>query len=153
SSTNDQEASEGNANQSENTRDDSDDDSESDILSKYSAEEIEYARVWLQLGVTQEIDELYVEHFSAGEPLNPDDESSIDYTEDVIHLCGYSLVEGSITYSGNGEGTMKLYSTISHRWDGQNPAGEHAYKRMIKATEQIPIDTDDANKVEALIKQ
>src|SRR5699024_9508852 len=132
SSTNDQEASEGNANQSENTRDDSDDDSESDILSKYSAEEIEYARVWLQLGVTQEIDELYVEHFYAGEPLNPDDETIIDYTEVVIYLTVYSLVEGSITYRGNGDGTIKLYRNIPHSWDVKNPACEHAYKRIIE---------------------
>ena len=153
SSNNDQEVSEENTNQSENTRDDSDDHSENDILSKYSAEEIEYARVWLQLGVTQEIDELYVEHFSAGEPLNPNDETSIDYPEDVIHLSGSRLVEGSITYSGNGDGTIKLYRKIPHRWDGKNPAGEHAYKRIIEATEQIPIDTGDAKKVEALIKK
>ena len=153
SSNNDQEVSEENTNQSENTRDDSDDHSENDILSKYSAEEIEYARVWLQLGVTQEIDELYVEHFSAGKPLNPDDETSIDYPEDVIHLSGSRLVEGSITYSGNGDGTIKLYRKIPHRWDGKNPAGEHAYKQIIKATEQISIDTGDAKKVEALIKK
>jgi len=153
SSNNDQEVSVGNANQSENTRDDSDDDSESDILSKYSSEEIEYARVWLQLGVTQEIDELNVEHFSAGEPLNPDDETSIDYPEDVIRLSGSRLVEGSITYSGNGDGTIKLYSKIPQRWDGKNPAGEHAYKQIIEATEQVSIDTGDAKKVETLIKK
>ncbi|SES18263.1 hypothetical protein SAMN04487944_12241 [Gracilibacillus ureilyticus] len=78
---------------------------DNDPLSEYSSEQIEYARVWLQLGPNQEIDELNVWHIEAGEPLNPTDEKSAAYPEDVIQLAGSRLVDGSVTYSGNGDGT------------------------------------------------
>ncbi len=47
---------------------------EDNVLAAYSSEKIEYARVWLQLGPNQEIDELNVRHISAGEPINPNDD-------------------------------------------------------------------------------
>ncbi|VEF47527.1 lipoprotein [Bacillus freudenreichii] len=50
----------------------------SGVLSEYSPEEIDYARVWLQLGATQDIDELNAKHISAGEPLNPDDKTTLN---------------------------------------------------------------------------
>lgn len=146
------ETSEENAGQAEAKNEDASDNGGNDALAEHSSEEIEYARIWLQLGDTQEIDELNVQHFSSGEPLNPDDETSIDYPEDVIQLSGSRLVEGSITYSGNGDGTIKLYK-IPQRWDGKNPAGEDAYKQIIEDTEQVSIDTGDDKKVEALIKK
>ncbi|MEZ2719756.1 hypothetical protein [Niallia circulans] len=37
------------------------------ILSAYSSKEIEYARVWLQIVNNQDIEELRVQHISAGE--------------------------------------------------------------------------------------
>lgn len=71
-------------------------DSDEEDLSQYSTEQIEYARVWQQLGANQEIDGLYVQQIPEGTPLNP---------EDVIQLAGSCLVDGSVTYSGNGDGT------------------------------------------------
>lgn len=124
---------------------------DNDVLSQYSAEEIEYARVWLQLGANQEIDELYVEHLSKGTPLNPDDVTSIDYPEDVIQLSGTRLVDGVITYSGNGDGTINVYN-VPKRWDGKNPAGEDVYKKVIEDIEQEYIDIGDDEKVEKLIE-
>lgn len=50
-------------------------------LSQYSNEQIEYARVWLQLGPNQDIDELNVRHILAGEPINPNDDTSANYPE------------------------------------------------------------------------
>jgi len=47
-----------------------------DNLGEYTSEQIEYARVWLQLGPNQAIDELNVQHIKAGKPLNPNDETS-----------------------------------------------------------------------------
>lgn len=122
-------------------------------LSEYSAEEIEFARVWLQLGATEDIDELNVRHIFAGEPLNPDDETSIDYPEDVVQLTGSRLVEGSITYSGNGDGTINVYYKIPQRWDGKNPAGEDTYLKIIEATQLESIDPGDDKNVEKLIKK
>ncbi|WP_289889940.1 hypothetical protein [Virgibacillus pantothenticus] len=45
-----------------------------------------------------------VRHIPAGTPLNPDDETSVNYPEDVIQLVGSRLVDGS-TYSSNVDGT------------------------------------------------
>lgn len=60
------------------------DEKEENPLAQYSSEEIEFARVWLQLGPNKEIDGLYVRLIPAGTPLNPDDETSLNYPEDVI---------------------------------------------------------------------
>lgn len=89
-------------------------------LSQYSSEQIEYARVWLQLGPNQEIDALYVRHILAGEPINPNDDTSASYPEDVIQLAGGRLVDGSVTYSGNGDGTINVYN-VPLRWESNVP--------------------------------
>lgn len=125
---------------------------EDSILSAYSSEEIEYARVWLQLGENQEINQLYAEQIAAGEPLHPDDETSVDYPEDVVQLSGTRLVDGTITYSSNGDGTVNVYD-VPKRWDGVNPAGEDVYKKIIANTEQVSIDPGDDEEVKALIKK
>ncbi|TWT01586.1 hypothetical protein [Planomicrobium sp. CPCC 101079] len=119
--------------------------------SQYSSEEIEYARVWLQLGANQEIDGLYVQHIPAGEPLNPDDETSGTYPEDVIQLAGSRLVDGSVTYSGNGDGTINVYN-VPLRWDGEYPAGKEFYEEIIDNTELVSVDTGDDQEVIRLIK-
>lgn len=141
-----------NSNKDNNSRN-SNDGKKNDVLAKYSPEEIEYARIWLQLGDTQNIDKLNVQHISSGTPLNPDDKTSLDYPEDVVQLTGSRLAEGSITYSSNGDGTIKLYSKIPQRWDGKNPAGEDTYKDIIEDTKQKSIDTGDDEKVKELIKK
>src|SRR5699024_8100689 len=88
-----------------------------DPLSAYSSEQIEYARIWLQLGPNQELDELNVHHIPAGEPLHSEDETSVNYPEDVIQLSGTRLVDGSVTYSGNGDGKINVLN-VSFRCDG-----------------------------------
>lgn len=120
-------------------------------LSKYSSEEIEYARIWLQLGANQEIDELNVWHISAGELLNPDDETSAVYPEDVIQLAGSRLIDGSVTYSSNANGTINLYN-VPLRWDGNYPAGKSFYEDIIKNKKVISINPGEDEKVQRLIK-
>ncbi|CEG23847.1 hypothetical protein BN1080_02854 [Planococcus massiliensis] len=120
-------------------------------LSEYSAEQIEYARVWLQLGANQEIDGLYVNIIPEGTPLNPDDETSAAYPEDVIQLAGSRLVDGSVTYSGNGDGTVNLYN-VPLRWDGEYPAGEEFYTEIIENTELVAIDPGNDEEVIRLIE-
>ncbi|PSL41578.1 hypothetical protein B0H99_102262 [Planomicrobium soli] len=122
-----------------------------ETLSDYSSQEIEYARVWLQLGANQDIDGLYVNYMPAGTPLNPDDETSGTYPEDVIQLAGSRLVDGSVTYSGNGDGTINVYN-VPLRWDGNYPAGEDFYSEIINNTELVPIDVGDDKEVIRLIK-
>ena len=122
-----------------------------DALSPYSSEQIEYARVWLQLGPNQDIDSLYVERIPADTPLNPDDDTSGVYPEDVIQLAGSRLVDGSVTYSGNGDGTINVYN-VPLRWDGEYPAGEEFYTEIIDNTELVPVDVGEDEEVIRLIK-
>ncbi|MBM7601077.1 hypothetical protein JOC34_003498 [Virgibacillus halotolerans] len=89
-------------------------------LSQYSSEQIEYARVWLQLGPNQGIDELNVRQIPAGKPINPNEDTSASYPEDVIQLAGSRLVDGSVTYSGNGDGTINVYK-VPLRWGSSVP--------------------------------
>lgn len=125
---------------------------EENPLSQYSSQEIEYARIWLQLGPNQDIDELNVQHIPAGTPLNPNDTTSGSYPEDVIQLAGSRLVDGSITYSGNGDGTINIYN-VPLRWDGKYPAGEKFYKEIIENTKQVYINPSNDEKVIKLINK
>lgn len=135
----------------DSTPSDADNPQEEDALSQYSSEEIEYARVWLQLGPNQDIDGLYVKRIPAGTPLNPDDETSGTYSERVIQLAGSRLVDGSVTYSGNGDGTINVYN-VPLRWDGQYPAGEAFYTEIIENTELVPVDVGEDEEVVRLIE-
>ena len=122
-----------------------------DALASYSSEQIEYARVWLQLGPNQDIDALYVKHIPAGTPLNPDDETSGTYPEDIIQLAGSRLVDGSVTYSGNGDGTVNVYN-VPLRWDGEYPAGKEFYDELIEDTELVEIGVGEDEEVVRLIE-
>lgn len=125
--------------------------SEESGLSQYSSEQIEYARVWLQLGPNQDIDGLYVRQIPAGTPLNPDDDTSAAYPEDVIQLAGSRLVDGSVTYSGNGDGTVNVYN-VPLRWDGKYPVGEEFYADIIGNTKLVSIDVGEDEDVIQLIE-
>jgi hypothetical protein len=122
-----------------------------EILTPYSSEQIEYARIWLQLGPHHEIDELNVLHIPAGTPINPDDDTSAQYPENVIQLAGSRLVDGSVTYSGNGDGTINVYN-VPIRWDGSYPAGEDFYTEIIKNTELVSVEHGDNEKIIELIQ-
>lgn len=124
-----------------------------DSLADYSDEDIEYARIWLQLGDTQDIEELNVHQIASGTPLNPDDESSLDYPEDVVQLRGESVAQGSITYSSNGDGTITVYHKVPARWDGDNPAGEEVYEKILDDTETVSVDAGENEDVEHLIQK
>jgi hypothetical protein len=122
-----------------------------ETLSPYTSEQMEYARVWLQLGPNQNLEELNVWHISAGEPLNPDDETSATYPEDVIQLAGARLVDGSVTYSSNGDGTINVYN-VPLRWDGNYPAGEEFYMDILKNTKLVYVNPGDDENIIKLIR-
>ncbi|MFH0348405.1 hypothetical protein ACHADS_18055 [Bacillus vallismortis] len=127
---------------------------EDDVLAAYSSEKIEYARVWLQLGPNQEIDELNVRHISAGEPINPNDDTSASYPEDVIQLAGSRLVDGSVTYHGNGDGTIHVYN-VPLRWDSADDLDQGVMREVteniIKNKKTVYVDTGDDAKIKRLI--
>lgn len=122
-----------------------------ELLSQYSSKQIEYARIWLQLGPNQEIDELNIRQFPAGEPINPNDDTSANYSEDVIQLAGSRLVDGSVTYSGNGDGTINVYN-VPLRWDGKYPAGAKFYTDIIENTKLVYVNPGNDDKIVELIK-
>lgn len=139
-------SSEGEKNESNSEKD--------NVLAEYSSEQIEYARVWLQLGANQEIDELNVQHISAGEPINPNDDTSAGYPEDVIQLAGSRLVDGSVTYSGNGDGNIKVYN-VPLRWDSSDDVSKGVMREVtediIKNVKTVHVDTGDSEKIKRLI--
>lgn len=124
---------------------------EASPLDAYSSEEIEYARVWLELGENQDIDGLYVTEIAAGTPLNPDDETSAVYPVNVIQLAGSRLVDGSVTYSSNGDGTINRYN-VPLRWDGEYPAGTDFYNEFLAGAELISIPAGEDEEVVRLIE-
>ncbi|XPD22924.1 hypothetical protein ABN702_17995 [Bacillus haimaensis] len=126
-------------------------------LSGYTPKQIEYARVWLLLGPNQEIDELNAHLIPAGTPINPNDDTSANYPEDVIQLAGSRLVDGSVTYSGNGDGTINVYN-VPLRWETNVPddLDENYMKKLtesiIENTELVYVDPGDDEKITELIK-
>lgn len=127
---------------------------EDNVLAAYSSEKIEYVRVWLQLGPNQEIDELNVRHISAGEPINPNDDTSASYPEDVTQLAGSRLVDGSVTYHGNGDGTIHVYN-VPLRWDSADDVEKGVMREVteniIKNRKTVYVDTGDDEKIKRII--
>ncbi|WP_404469527.1 hypothetical protein [Sutcliffiella horikoshii] len=141
----------------ENSRLKVDDEKDNETLSNYSSQQIEYARVWLQLAPNQEIEELNVRFIPAGEPVNPFDETSATYPEEVIQLVGSRLVDGSVTYSGNGDGTINVYN-VPLRFEKNVPKDlDENYMRkltesMIEDTELVYVDPGQEEEIIELIK-
>lgn len=129
-----------------------------DILAEYPDQEIEYARVWLQLGANKEIEELYVVHIREGELLNPNIESSARYPEDVIQLSGSRFVDGSVTYSTNGDGTINVYH-VPLRWEENTPDDfEEEDMRIftesiVENPELVELEQGDAEDIKTLIEK
>ncbi|QST02230.1 hypothetical protein IMZ31_22515 (plasmid) [Pontibacillus sp. ALD_SL1] len=95
-----------------------------DPLSAYSSRQIEYARVWQQLAPNPHIEELNIRFIKKGEPLNPYEETSAVFPEDVVLLEGERGVDGSVTYSGNGDGTVIVYN-VPRKWGGAEVSDDY----------------------------
>lgn len=126
-------------------------------LSNYTNDQIEYARVWLAYGANQNIDELDVLEIPAGTLINPNDKTSSVYTKKTIQLSGSRLVDGVVTYSSNGNGTINLYN-VPKRWDSVDTKSlEKNYMKnytqsLIDNAKVANIPTGDEVSVEKLIK-
>jgi hypothetical protein len=120
-----------------------------DPLSTYPSEKIEYARVWLQVIGNKGVGELNVRHISAGEQLNPYDDNSVDYPEDVIVLIGKIMADGIVTYSGNGDGTINVYDVPSHWPSSEQIEGsmEEYTKGIVEDTEQVSVGTGEEDEI------
>ena len=119
------------------------------ILFDYTSKQIEYARIWLQLGPNQEIDELNVRYISAGELVNIYDDTSASYPKDVVTLEGSRSVDGSVTYSSNGNGTINVYDVPSH-WPSSAQVDKGFMKNytedIIQNTKLVHVDPGEDKK-------
>ncbi|KSU63181.1 hypothetical protein AS034_02690 [[Bacillus] enclensis] len=124
-------------------------------LSHYSAKEIEYARVWLQVIGNKEEAKINIQHISAGEALNPYDEDSAVYPENVIMLGGDIMADGTVTYNGNGDGTINIYNIPSHWPSAQQIEGSMRdyTDKIISNTEKVYINPGNDEEVIELIKK
>ncbi|MCA1060354.1 hypothetical protein LCL96_15555 [Rossellomorea aquimaris] len=130
-------------------------DSEEDPLATYPSDKIEYARVWLQVIGNQDVEELNVRHISAGENLNPYDEESVSYPEDVIVLSGKAMADGVVTYSGNGDGTINVYDVPSH-WptsEQLKESMEEYTQGIVEGAEKVSVDAGEDEEVIGLIEK
>jgi hypothetical protein len=128
---------------------------EDNPLSQYSAKEIEYARVWLQVVGNSGTAEINVRHLSAGEPVNPYDDKSAVFPENVTVLAGDIMADGAVTYSGNGDGTINLYHIPSHWPSAQQIEGsmKDYTEEIISNTEKVYINPGDDEEVSKLIEK
>lgn len=126
-------------------------------LSDYSAAEIEYARVWLEVIGNKTVEELNVSSLPAGEPINAyEPENSAVYPEEVVVLSGKTMADGTVVYGSNGDGTINWYQVPSHWQVGVLPEG----RTMLDYTSEIaanpvlvPISTGSEADVIALMEK
>ncbi|MHA7136655.1 hypothetical protein ACRTEV_05215 [Rossellomorea arthrocnemi] len=124
-----------------------------DPLSTYPSEKIEYARVWLQVVGNNDVGELNVRHIPAGKKVNPYDDNSVGYPEDVVVLSGKAMADGVVTYSGNGDGTINVYDIPSH-WPSSEQieeSMEEYTKGIVEDTEQVSVGAGEDEEVIGLI--
>lgn len=85
-----------------------------DLLSKYSDEQIEYARVWLATIGNMNIQKLVATRLPAGSPIDIYDEGSVGYPTNVVFLDAETTAQGMVVYSSNHNGTINIYDVPSH---------------------------------------
>lgn len=145
--------------QVENTVDDSIGSEENDPLSIYSAEEIEYARVWLEVVDNKGIDTLKVSHILEGESVGQYEDKSVKYPENVVHLFTDFIAGGNVFYSSNGDGSINLYE-VPTRWpapkqlkEERNQTMEEYTQSIIDNPEKVMVEPGDDEEVENIIKK
>lgn len=123
---------------------------EEDPLAEYSDQEIEYARVWLTV-VGPEIEQLetiYFEELPEGTPVLFDDEQGPSYPETVHRLSGERGPDGSVVYSGNGDGTINVYMDRSHATE----VVEDFSQEMVEETTLVEVDVHEDEQVRETIE-
>lgn len=123
-----------------------------DVLSKYTDEQIEYARVWNTLGVNQEIAELNILKIPAGTLIYPGDINSPTYPYDTIQLRGSRLIDGIITYKSNHDGSIDAY-TIPARWEDsiKEELTEEFIQSLIDNRKNVQVEVGNSDDIEKLI--
>ncbi|EPH95653.1 hypothetical protein D920_02286 [Enterococcus faecalis 13-SD-W-01] len=133
---------------------------ENEILSNYTDDQIEYARIWLQLGANQALDTLYIQRIPAGTPIVPSIPESAVFPEDVIQLSGGRRVDGSVTYGSNHNGTIDVYNVpINLYWESYTQNGtpdaetlKIEAQKVLNSTKLVSVDVGDSVQVKRLIQ-
>lgn len=107
--------------------------SNTSLLNDYSTQEIEYARVWLNVVGNEGITELNITQEKAGEIINYSDDNSPVWPEDVTVLTGWATADGMVTYSGNGDGTINIYPVPGH-WHTPDEDLPELYEEILNPT-------------------
>lgn len=114
-------------------------------LDDYSAKEIEYARVWEQLGPMKNnmkgMDNLYVNEIPKGSKVNPQAKNSAVYKEDVVKLEAPMKAGGSVTYSSNGDGTINVYNNVPYNWESSQMSDYSKMDNLTKKAIEENIET------------
>lgn len=135
-------------------------DEDEDALNQYNNEEIEYARVWNQLGPLKNnmdgMDSLNVEKLQKGSKVNPQAEDSAVFKEDVVKLKAPMRVGGSVTYSSNGDGSINVYKNVPYNWrDSRTDANmkEATTKAIEENVETVTINQGDDQTIADLARK
>lgn len=83
-------------------------------LSGYSANEIEYARVWLSMGYDSNVEEINVSFVKKGELVDEYTGGDAVFPEPLVAIGGKDGYQGTIYYSSNSNGTVNVYTVPSH---------------------------------------
>jgi membrane-bound lytic murein transglycosylase len=133
-------------------------------LTQYNSEQIEYARVWNQLGPLKNnmngMDELDVTKISKGTKVNPQVKNSAVYPENVVKLSAPMKAGGSITYSSNGDGTINVYKNVPYNWvdtsqsdsDKAEKATKDAISKNIQTVKIKPTDNEQIAQLASKLK-
>ncbi|MDK6375326.1 MULTISPECIES: hypothetical protein [Aerococcus] len=124
----------------------------SDPLASYDPLDVEYARIWLQLGPNQDVEAINVHIIPQGTLINPYLANGAKYPETVTQLAGNRLVDGVVTYSSNQDGTINLYN-IPLRFDLPDfsaiPESTYIHEtyKMAQTTQHIAVDPNQPDQV------
>ncbi|GAA6827324.1 hypothetical protein HpBTM60_37680 [Helicobacter pylori] len=130
-------------------------------LTQFNSEQIEYARVWNQLGPLKNnmegMNELNVTKIAKGSKVNPNVKNSAVYPEDVVKLAAPMKAGGSVTYSSNGDGTINVYKNIPYNWvdfdsSDKPDATKEAISKNIQTVKIKPTDNEQVAQLASKIK-
>lgn len=130
-------------------------------LTQFNSEQIEYARVWNQLGPLKNnmegMNELNVTKIAKGSKVNPNVKNSAVYPEDVVKLAAPMKAGGSVTYSSNGDGTINVYKNVPYNWvdfdsSDKADATKEAITKNIQTVKIKPTDNEQVAQLASKIK-
>lgn len=133
---------------------------QSDPLSGYTNDQIEFARVWLAvMGTHYKADlakgefELHATRSAAGAPVNPYDANSLTYPNETITLSGKYGYQSLIVYSSNHNGSITCYPTPSHfqEYRGDQEATRNQEQEILNQASIVSIPTGNPEDVKELI--